>query len=156
MGFVIVLLFIALFIGAIASLLKGNLNPKRFTYSKNEYILTKAEASFDGVLNQAIGHRFRICPKVRIADVLKPTPFSLPAFNAIAQKHFDWIITDPNTSAILCAIELDDSTHDMLKARKRDTFVNDACKTSGLKLVRFTAKRSYSIQEVSKAILTPA
>jgi hypothetical protein len=34
------------------------------------------------------------------------------AFAKIRAKHLNFVLCDPKTLAILCAIELDDSTHD--------------------------------------------
>ncbi|MCL1125045.1 DUF2726 domain-containing protein [Shewanella surugensis] len=45
-------------------------------------------------------------------------------------------------------MELDDKSHQRKKVQARDEFVNRACISAALPLIRFKAKRGYSIQEI--------
>jgi len=129
--------------------------PSTFPYESAGILLSPAERSFFGVLEQALGNTYRIFCKVRLADVLsvkKGAANWQTAFNRIQSKHLDFVICNPADFSILLAIELDDQSHEKPSRQERDDFVDKALETAGVRLVRFTAKRSYSIQEIQNAL----
>lgn len=73
------------------------------------------------------------------------------AFNRISAKHLDFILCDPQSCAVKLAIELDDASHDSAKRQARDTFLDAACQSAGLPLLRIRAARGY----VFAVTLTP-
>lgn len=126
-------------------------------YEKKESLLTDAERSFLGVLEQAIGDRFRIYAQVRLADLLfvkagTDKSKRTAAQNRINGKHADFVLCDPKTLEIICAIELDDSSHQRASRKERDAFLEKACATAGLPLARFPAKSGYVVTEVRTEI----
>ena len=128
-------------------------------YELRETLLSKAERSFFGVLQQAVSDNVRVFAKVRVADVIKPekglTRSSWQvAFNRISSKHFDFILCDDETLSFLAVLELQDSSHDTRKRRERDEFLRRACATAGVPLLEFKAKRSYSIQQLTEDLST--
>jgi hypothetical protein len=128
-------------------------------YIKKETLITAAERSFLGVLEQAVGDRFRIYAQVRLADLLSVRPgidksHRATAQNKINSKHADYVLCDKQTLEILCAIELDDSSHKRENRKVRDVFMEDACASAGLPLARFPAKSAYPVHEVQKSILS--
>ena len=126
-------------------------------YKKIDRLFTKAERSFLGVLNQAVGNEFVIMGKVRLSDVIKPTGTGdrsgwQRAFNRITSKHLDFVACDPSDLSIRFAIELDDSSHHRGDRTARDQFLNDAMQSAGVPLHRFSAKRTYSLPEIRTAL----
>ena len=127
-------------------------------YALKPALFSPAERSFLGVLEQAIGNHYRIYGKVRIADVIE-TKSGLSAsnrqkaFNRIRAKHFDFLLCNRDDLSVTCAIELDDKSHQKTSRQQRDGFVNELCSTIGLPLVRVTAKRAYTVQELRTKIL---
>jgi Protein of unknown function (DUF2726) len=123
-------------------------------------LFTAAERSFLGVLDQAVGTDFRVFGQVRLSDVadLKrglPPRVRQSALNRIQAKHLDFVLCDPHTLEIKCAIELDDSSHAAQASRRdRDAFLTSVCTSIGLPLVRIAAKHSYSVAEL-RALLLP-
>lgn len=122
-------------------------------YTKKDTLLSPAERSFFGVLKQAIGDTYQIQCKVRLADILAPQKSPSrsdwqKAFNRISNKHLDFVLVRPETTEIILAIELDDSSHTREDRRQRDDFVDAAMQSAGLPLVHFPAKSAYSVQEV--------
>tara|TARA_R100000900_G_C3351441_1_gene166563 strand:- start:3982 stop:4770 length:789 start_codon:yes stop_codon:yes gene_type:complete len=154
------LLFFVLVITGIAFLLllaKGKGDSRAYPYRKSNYLMSKAERSFYGVLVQAVGNSGVVFSKVRVADVLSPQKGLKRgdwqrAFNAISSKHFDFIVCEPADCAITLAVELDDSSHGSSKARKRDDLLNGACQSAGLPLLRVKAARSYALAEIQRQI----
>ena len=72
--------------------------PVELPYERNSVLLSAAERSFLGVLEQALGEGYRVCPKVRVADAIsvrKPLPRGewQRAFNRISSKHFDSLLS---------------------------------------------------------------
>ena len=128
-----------------------------FIYQLRPSFLTPAERSFYGVLCQAVGERYIVLAKVRVADVI--TPSKSPdrsrwqsAFNKISSKHFDYILCDPNTLAVEQVVELHDKSHKKSNRANRDEFLRAACESAGLPLREFAAKARYSIDEVTKGL----
>jgi very-short-patch-repair endonuclease len=134
-----------------------------FPYQKDPLLFTPAERAFLDVLEQALGGEFRIMGKVRLADILKVRPAitggeRLSAFNSIQSKHLDFVACDPDDFSIQFAVELDDRSHNQRNRQDRDAFLDKAMEAAGLPIIRFPAKATYSVQEVSDTIaarLTP-
>ena len=124
-----------------------------YPYSKKEALFTPAERSFLGVLNQAVGDKAQIFGKVRVADVLTPKKGMSRsdwqrAFNKISAKHFDFILCDKQDLSIICAVELDDLSHQSKIRKERDEFLVGACSASSVPLIQVPAKSSYNISEI--------
>lgn len=139
------------------SLLKSKRKRPSAKYKKTDHLFTKAERSFFGVLQQAVGDRFYLMGKVRLSDVIKPDCGKdrsawQSAFNRITSKHLDFVACDPADLSIQFAIELDDSSHQRKDRSARDQFLNEAMKSAGVPLYRFSAKRTYSIADIRNVL----
>ena len=118
-------------------------------------LLSAAEASFFGALKLAVGKEFVVFCKVRMADVLQTVQKGREgkaAFNEISQKHLDFVICRDGTWEIVCAVELDDSSHRRNAGVVRDTFVNIIFAGAGIPLVRMPVQTHYSIQELKQKL----
>lgn len=87
-------------------------------------------------------HNLQILPKVRMADLIEVNKGlnnseRKSAENRILQKHFDFVLTNPDLY-VLCVIELDDNSHNNENAKKRDETKNKICETVKLPLIRCT------------------
>ncbi|MBA3755679.1 MAG: DUF2726 domain-containing protein [Nitrosomonas sp.] len=129
-----------------------------FKYQSLGRLFSDAEHFFFLILKQSLRNEYQIFAKVRIADILAPDKDLSQrnwksAFYKITSKHFDYVLCDKDTLAIVAVIELDDKTHELSKIRSRDIFVEKACETAGLKLLRFPCRSHYDVQEVRKKII---
>jgi len=130
-----------------------------FRYKYSGKLLSNAERSFFLVLKQSLSEDdYEIFVKVRIADVLTPVQTFIrrdwfTAFYKISSKHFDYVLCDKETLAVVAVIELDDSSHNLTKTRDRDVFVEKACKTAGLKLIRFPCRSNYHLESVRNKVI---
>ena len=126
-------------------------------YQRIPAIVSPAERSFLGVLDQAVNQEYRVLLKVRVADILAPVK-GMPraqwqtAFNRISAKHFDYVLCRSSDMNVLAVIELDDSSHDAANRRYRDAFLKKACESAGLPLIQIKAKAAYNIDTVKAAI----
>ena len=130
---------------------------RKFSYRAVTHLLSPAERSYYGVLFQAIGKEYLVFAKVRVADVLSPRKASdrsqwQRAFNAISAKHFDFLICDPKEFAVKLAVELDDASHGSIKRQKRDRWLDDACASAKMPLLRVRASKSYVVGEVRRQV----
>jgi hypothetical protein len=124
-----------------------------YPYQRYECLLTEAEGRFYEALNAAVGSQYKICPKVRMADLLcvvGPDP-QHRAFWQIANKHIDFVLCDRQLRP-LAAIELDDSSHQRRDRRQRDVFVDRAFARAGLPLFRWPVRSSYSVGELRQTL----
>lgn len=131
-----------------------------YPYEKEPTLFSPAERSFLGVLEQVINNRYRLMGKIRLADIVKVKSGLNKsawqnAFNKIQSKHIDIVACDLTTLSVLFVIELDDKTHSQSKRQNRDQFVDNVLRTAGIPIIHFTAKNSYSLQEI-ESILSQA
>ena len=148
---VVVLVAVLKFIGAAPG------EPK-LPYEGEPSLLSPAERSFMGVLEQVVGDDARVMAKVRLADMIKverglDASARTTAQNKINSKHIDFVLCDPSDFAIIAAVELDDSSHARASRQNRDEFIDRALDAAGIRMVHFSAKRSYSTQEVRDALV---
>ena len=92
-----------------------------------------------------------------IADVITPAKGInksnwQKAFNKISRKHFDFVLCNKNDYSIICAIELNDKSHNNKQRKERDAFLEKACKAASLPLIQIPAKAGYSLDEVKKEL----
>ena len=126
-------------------------------FRKAASLMTPAERSFYGVLCEAVEGRALVFSKVRMEDVIQvkknlPGKDWAAARGRVRSRHFDFVLCDKERVAPLCAIELNDSSHNSASRKERDDFVNTACKEAGLPLVMYPAKSAYRVAEVREAI----
>jgi len=142
---------------AAAKVLLSRKTPVSFPYVRQPSLFRPAERSFLGVLEQALGERYRVFGKVRLADVLLVRgavgKTRQAAFNRIKSKHLDFVICAADDLSILFAIELDDLSH--ARRQQRDSFVDRALEVAGVPLYRFPAKSGYSVQAFRETLPHP-
>lgn len=119
-------------------------------YVRNERFLTPSEKKFYFLLREHTPEEIAICPKVRLADVLavdSENKHYMSHFNRISQKHVDFILCDAEDMQILCAVELDDSSHELKERKKRDKFVNKAFAAANMDIVHIPLKSEYDDED---------
>lgn len=128
-----------------------------FPYVPAKALFSPAERSFLGVLDQAVGSEHRVFGKVRVADLaaIKPGLGSAArqgALNRVAAKHVDFLVCRASDLSLVCAVELNDSSHSSKRAQVRDELLINICKAIGLPLFQVPAKRAYSVQELQSQL----
>ncbi|MBU6414201.1 MAG: DUF2726 domain-containing protein [Planctomycetes bacterium] len=118
-------------------------------------LLTSTELHFYRELFAALSPNVCIMAKVRVADLLGVRPGAsgfYKAFNQISAKHVDFVLCEADTTKIVAAIELDDSTHQQTRRRKRDDFLNHAFASARVPLIRVPAARQYDRQALATLV----
>jgi Protein of unknown function (DUF2726) len=124
-------------------------------YRRKDYLLTQAERSLFGVLNEVVKERCFIFAKVRLADLVwmpKGTESWQSHFNRVQSKHVDFVICDRASIRPLLCIELDDASHGQAARQKRDAFVDAALLAAGLPFIRIRAAKAYNVAELRQRI----
>jgi len=156
MSWVLILVVVAVVAAALvaaASKKAGSGSKVGFPYVPAKALFSPAERSFLGVLDQAVGPEHRVFGKVRVADLasVKPGLGTSPrqgAINRVAAKHFDFVVFRASDLSVVCAVELNDSSHVGKRAQARDELLRNVCEAIGLPLFQVPAKRAYSVQEL--------
>lgn len=122
---------------------------KHLAYKKVD-LFTYPEKRFFHALDNAVGHRYRVLGKCRIADIIMPQDgLSKKDWNRlfwnVSSKHFDFVIIEPDSLDVVAVVELNDSSHEKKDRVQRDKLVNAACGNAGLPLVWVKARNSYDI-----------
>jgi hypothetical protein len=126
-------------------------------YEAAPALLTPAERSFFGVLQQAVASDYHIFVKVRLADIVRPVRSPSrsgwqSAFNRITGKHVDFVLCDSARLGIVAGIELDDRTHERFERRFRDALVDSALADARIPVLRVSARQSYSPVQIREQV----
>jgi hypothetical protein len=128
-------------------------------YRKQELLFSAAELNFLSVLDQVIAPGQRVLGKVRVADLVSVRAGLNPkirqiAVNRVAQKHVDFVVCSGPSLVPICAIELNDSSHNSSSAKRRDEFLASVCKQVELPLLVIKAARSYPKDAIRQQLST--
>lgn len=156
MSYLLVLVVIFVAFTFIAARLKNQSasSSEGVPYEPRQKLFSPAERNFFGVLEQAVAGQFRVMGKIRLGDLIQPAKgFSrsqrTSAWNRIQQKHVDFVLCQPDTLSVAGVVELDDASHESKDRSDRDAFVDMVLSTAGIPIVHFTARKGYSLQEVT-------
>jgi len=128
---------------------------KEIFYHKNKYFLTDAEKNFFFVLKSITDrHNLLIFSKVRLLDLFFVPRHDQSSRSRIIQKHVDFVLCEPNNIDPICAIELDDNSHNQESRIERDNFVNQVFNSAGLPLIRIKNSYSYNSQDIEAKIVS--
>lgn len=135
---------------------------------RRKNLLTKTEYIFYNTLKQVCDkYNLLICPKVRLEDIAEVTDKqNLMKYRGyIKSRHVDFILCD-NKLYGLCAIELDDYSHNYSNAQATDEFKNNLFNAIKLPLFRIKVGCDYNreledimyllVVQNQKSSLTPA
>jgi hypothetical protein len=128
-------------------------------YKKTSY-LTKTELNFYLEMKKAIADEYTIGFQTRIIDLfnmpknLRKNNYSqyMKIFNKFNKKTVDFIILDKNLN-ILCAIELDDASHNQQARLNRDYEVNQLFAYIKIPLVRYKVGSKYNFEVLNNILL---
>jgi len=128
--------------------------PIAFPYRSKAFLLSPAERSFMGVLDQVLSKTgYRVFAKVRLPDIVEvdeglQRAAWQSAFNSISRKHVDFVVCRSEDMAIVGAIELDDGSHEKGKRRDRDIVVDKILEAAEIPLLRVKAAPAYAPNEI--------
>ena len=157
--YLIILVAIVALVAIIQRIMKRQAVPLTFPYHTKESLLSPAERSFLGVLDQAlVNDNYRTFAQVRLADIvevdkgLQRSDWQ-KAFNAISRKHVDFVVCRSDDMAIAGAIELDDRSHQKRTRKDRDQKVDEILAAAGIPLVRVKTAVAYAPIDIKNLLV---
>jgi hypothetical protein len=129
----------------------------RSPYQKHTALFSPDDQAFFRALREAAGEDFEVFGKIRVADIVMPKK-GVPrdtvrtAFNPIAGRHFDFVLCDRNSLAVVCAIQLHDKINPARQTEHPDDTLRPICESISLPFVRFHIKADYSAEELRERL----
>lgn len=123
-------------------------NNKKYLPKKS--LRSNTEKTFYEILKKQLGEPFIIDSAVRLADLIQEIPNKDKDKFKIFCRHIDFLISDRQTHKILCAIELDDKSHN--NKHEEDNFKNQFFEKAHIKLYRFKVKKDYNPVEIKQLL----
>ena len=125
-------------------------------YVLKRYVMSKAERSFFGVLEQVTdSSKYYIFPQVSLNNLVtveKGTGSYQTYHNKVDRKSIDFVLFDRSVVSPVLAIELDDASHDREDRLERDAFVDRVLAKAGLPLLHVRAQASYDPKQLAASI----
>jgi len=106
-----------------------------YVYNARDYIMTKYESMLFRRLESLLTDKYYVFPQVHLDRVLDHQIKGQDWRGArakISQKSVDFVLVDRESLRTVCAIELDDASHDEAGRQERDTFVNATLDGAGV------------------------
>lgn len=141
-------------VGMLASRLNDNSFP--FPFDRKTALFTPAEKNFQNLVEQAMGSRYRIINRVKLADIVSirngvSKRAGQTASNNAHSKYLDFVICERDSMKMLGVIDLVDTQGKGYKIKK-DWFVSGALEAAAIPHIRIKVKANYTIDEIRACI----
>ena len=126
-----------------------------YHYFAKNTIMTERENKFFKQLNEILGNKWFVIPQVHLSALLNHKVKGQnwkAAFRHINGKSVDYVLLSKETMKPICAIELDDSTHNYKNRVERDAEVERIFAEAKLPLARFKNPEKLSRQDIVNTI----
>ncbi len=157
MEILIIIIIIAIVVAVFTKItdLKKENKKEKLPYQRKDYFITKTESIFFKELESVVGNNYYIFPQVILSNLFfiktKGKDYQ-KYYNKINRKSVDFILVDKKDMKIKLAIELDDSSHDYNRRKKRDAFVEEIFKDTETPLLRIRCRTSYDHEKVKELV----
>ncbi|MBL4764420.1 MAG: DUF2726 domain-containing protein [Colwellia sp.] len=148
------LISLIVIVGVLASRLNDSSFP--FPFDSKPSVFTAAEKNFQNLLEQAVGPKYRIINRVKLADIVTirngiSNRASQSAVTNAEGKYLDFVICERSTMKLLGAIDLVDTQGKGYKIKK-DWFVSGALEAAAIPHLRIKVKANYTLEEIRTCI----
>lgn len=126
-----------------------------YAYTRKQFIMTRAENEFYGVLQQVVGTNYLIIPQAHLDLFLDHRVKGQSwkgALSKIQRKSVDFLICSRGYYSPLVAIELDGTSHTEDERMARDNFVDGICKNAGMPIVHILSNGHYDSNELVQTL----
>ncbi len=153
-----IILFALISLVVIVAVLATRLNDNSFPFpfDSKTSIFTPAEKNFQNLVEQAMGPKYRIINRVKLADIVTirngvSNRASQTAVNNAESKYLDFVICDRASMKLLGVIDLVDTQGRGYKVKK-DWFVSGALEAASIPHLRIKVKANYTLDEIRACI----
>jgi hypothetical protein len=141
-------------VGVLVSRLNDNSFP--FPFDRKTALFTPAEKNFQNLVEQAMGSRYRIINRVKLADIVSirngvSNRAGQTATNNANSKYLDFVICERDSMKLLGVIDLVDTQGKGYKIKK-DWFVSGTLEAAAIPHIRIKVKANYTIDEIRSCI----
>lgn len=154
------ILFAMISLIVIVAMLASRLNDNSFPFpfDKKQSIFTPAEKNFQNLLEQALGGRYRIINRVKLADIVTirngvSSRAGQTALTNAEGKYLDFAICERDSMQLCGVIDLVDTQGKGYKIKK-DWFISGALEASSIPHIRIKVKANYTVDEIRSCIYT--
>lgn len=126
-----------------------------YRYKHKEFLMTYSEAQFYNQLIKVLEDDYYIFPQVHLPSIIDHRIKGQnwrAALAHINRKSVDYVLCETKNLRPICAIELDDKTHDSESRVNRDREVERILAEARLPLVRFRTPKKISDEEIVRSI----
>ena len=148
------LLSLIVIVGVLASRLNDNSFP--FPFDSKPSVFTPAEKNFQNLVEQAMGNKYRIINRVKLADIVTirngvSNRASQSAVTTAESKYLDFVICERSSMKLLGTIDLVDTKGKGYKIKK-DWFVSGTLEAAAIPHLRIKVKPNYTLDEIRACI----
>jgi len=148
------LISLIVIVGVLASRLNDNSFP--FPFDSKPSVFTPAEKNFQNLLEQAMGHKYRILNRVKLSDIVTirngvSNRASQSAASNAEGKYLDFVICERKSMKLLGAVDLVDTQGRGYKIKK-DWFISGALEAASVPHLRIKVKANYTLDEIRACI----
>ena len=156
---IVVLVIVALALLVLKALTnnKSTSNNDDIKVVSKENLLTEAENKFYKVLNSVLeGTEYVVFVQVNLQALIKMTSQNSSTFwiyrNWINETYIDFVICEKETTKVVVVIELDDSSHNTEKRKKRDEKLNSIFSKANINIIHMPVKNDYFENELKNLL----
>jgi hypothetical protein len=135
---------------------KSGRDSEDLPYILRQYLMSKAERSFLGVLEQVSdSSKYYIFPQLSLAklvDVEKGAGSYQTYYNKVDRKSVDFVLFDKGALSPVLVVELDDSSHNRENRQERDAFIDRVLAKAGLPILHVRAQAAYDPRQLTTSI----
>ena len=156
MEFIIILLVVCAVAAALLiSRFSHHGNP--FPFHKRQQLFTVVERSFLQLLERAVGEKYKIISRVKLADVLElkenaDDKSRRAAMQKLNAKYLDYVLCNTEDMSIVAVIDLVNNSNLQGHKAVPDWFVQGALETAGIPYVRMKVKAGYTVADIQQGL----
>lgn len=133
----------------------NQIKKSQYKYYAKSYVMTSRENECFKILNEVFSSKWFVIPQVHLSALLdyrvKGQNWNA-AFRHINGKSVDFVLIGKESFKVICAIELDDSTHNRPERKERDVEIERIFKEASIPLARISKFESMTKPELAKTI----
>lgn len=133
----------------------SQIKKSQYKYYAKSYVMTSRENECFKILNEILSSKWFVVPQVHLSALLdyrvKGQNWNA-AFRHINGKSVDFVLIGKESYKVICAIELDDSTHNKPERKERDVEIERIFNQARIPLARISKFESMTKPELAKVI----
>ena len=133
----------------------SQIKKSQYKYYAKSYVMTSRENECFKILNEIFSSKWFVVPQVHLSALLdyrvKGQNWNA-AFRHINGKSVDFVLIGKESYKVICAIELDDSTHIKPDRIERDVEIERMFKEARIPLARISKFESMTKPEIAKVV----